>query len=47
MVGQRSPNPLKSGVQYCHDIGFDVSKLMDEIDWSFFEDIEYDFDDEE
>ena len=29
--------PRKVAMQYCSDIGFDVNKLVDEIDWAFFE----------
>ena len=37
--------PRKVAMQYYHDIGFDVNKLVDEIDWAFFDDIEYDCND--
>ena len=39
--------PQKVAMQYCHDIGFDVNKLVDKIDWAFFEGVDYDSDDEE
>ena len=39
--------PRKVAMAYCHDIGFDVHKLVDEIDWAFFEGVEYDSDDDE
>ena len=39
--------PKKVAMQYCHDIGVDVNKLVDAIDWAFFEGVEYDSDDDE
>ena len=39
--------PRKVAMAYYHDIGFDVHKLVDEIDWAFFEGIEYNSDDDE
>ena len=39
--------PRKVVMQYCNDIGFDVNKLMDEINWAFFDGVEYDSDNEE
>ena len=39
--------PRKVAMAYCHDIGFNVNKLVDEIDWAFFDGVEYDSDDDE
>ena len=39
--------PWKVAMQYCSDIGFDVNKLVNEIDWEFFTGVEYDSDEEE
>ena len=38
--------PRKIAMTYCHDIGYDVNKLTDEIDWDFFDGVECDSEDE-
>ena len=38
--------PRKVAMTYCQDIGFDVNKLVDEIDWEFFDGVECDSDEE-
>ena len=34
--------PRKVAMTYCQDAGFDVNKLADEMDWDFFNGVEYD-----
>ena len=39
--------PRKVAMQYCHDIGSYVNKLVDEINWAFFDGVDCDSDYEE
>ena len=38
--------PHKVAMIYCQDIGFDVSKLADKMDWDFFDSVECESDNE-